>query len=878
MNFNTYPNRGFLNTYFGFKLVDYNHDKKFRFTFSDGSSTDWVSENILVYKQFLKAGEQTIILETENETIEKTILIEDSLKLGNGKSLNIFFSENDNIIIQRKTTGIQVFFKHLNNKISKDILPDEIWNWNNSHFLFFTKSNKATKFPFGKFGFFDFEIGEFTEEFEGTFILYSEDNRKIISHEENKIFIRYPDKETTVSDGEFLAIDDTNSFLFFKTNNVLKQLNIAENVTTDIGEYEFHELTKALNLIVLKKDNFFLIWDIQKRFFIERRISSDYSVYSDGAIFKYKQEENSFKINFINANTRIEKTRFERFENHLSQDRKYFIRNSSLKYFQSFLIDELDKEFRIHKYNFKNVLIADLIEVEIEDKRRLFSLHKNRVEFQGEGEIVCGFRKDEKNYVIIKNTNEVSFFEYTSYLKLIQKYTGNFDIQYLDKLINQNNLWITISINHFKVFNGITKEEIKEIKKKETFCNWVLTEERKFLNVFTLEEKNSNFDSYYSINSSMTDGVIQKADGFYLVNIQKGDLTEKKIFDSDLVYTNCDVHPTGKIAVLTHPNMTEFLDLETFDFISVPDTSFIRIDHSGNFVLKDLMHHNASPRIFEPKTYTEIKHPNFNIFKFYSPDGKYKSNIGIESKEIQTIVPDQFVVENGIRRPLTITKIEKWVTIIDEKINKEYKVKVYEGTKWFNFLSFSFDNKFFALAGCNSGGVLELFSIEENDGINQVALLHQRNANWRCIFSPNKKYLACYDSNPITYIYSLSPINSVEMEKGVYKIQDRSVECYSQDSLFIVLSQHKYAAVTTGGIGWIPSSKIFISDSESRIEFLELDEHNTQVVFANFSSDGKKLISRSDDGIVVIRNFDYDKLVESKTELEKQQQTVDISK
>jgi len=882
MNFNTYPNRGFLNTYFGIKILDFKTDTKFRFTFSDGSATNWMNENTLVYKQFLKPGEQTIILETEQERIEKKIVIEDSFKLGSGKSLNIFFPENNKIIIQRKTTGIEVFYKELNNKISMEILPDEIWNWNDTHLLFFTNSIKQTKFGSGKFGFFDFGISQLTEEFDGTFIFYSRDERKIIYHTESELFIRYPDKDTTVIEGEFLTIDNSNSFLFYKKDEVVKQLNITENVTTEIGQYEFHELTKALNLIAFKKDDVYLIWDIQKRYFIERSIRSDYTIYEDGTILKFSQAENSLKTCFINATTRVEKSRFERFENHISHDRKYLIRSSSFKYFQSLPFEAFDRESRIHKFKFKSVLISDLIEIEIEDKRRIFSLGGNKIVFQGDGEIVCCFHKNEKYYVVIENETSVSFFEYTTYLKLLQKFTGKFEIEHLEKLLTQNNLWITISYNHFKVYQAITKDELAEIKVKEKFDDWILTDEKKFINSQTLEEKPSNFNSYYSVNSSLTEGIINKANGFYLVNIQIDDLTERKIFDSDLVYTNCDVHPNGKIAILSHQGMTEFLDLYSFDKIEVPNTSFLRFDDNGKVILNSGTHYNIKPRIFDPITCQEIPQNNFVYFKYFSPDGTLKSNHKIEVTEYEKDHPSEKEIVNSIAVPKKIKYVEKRISILNHPSDNESKLLMKSSPDFINFLSFSPQNNYIAYAGkvSWSNGVVELFKVSTTN--TEVTLLDSKvfvagKAIWRCVFSSDNKYLGYYTSDTLTYIVELETV-FIPNPPEPRKISYRSIECFSPDSLFIVLSQHRYEAITVGGVGWIPSSKIFITDITSLAELLELDEHNSQVVFANFSSNGKKLISRSDDGIVIIRNFDYDKLVESKTEFERQQQPVDISK
>src|SRR5687768_1961517 len=110
LDFNTYPQRGFLNTHFGIKLTEHVSSGKFRFSFSDGTSTSWLTEGTIIYKQFSKAGEHCVCLESGDSRIEKKLYVEDSYKLGNGKAIGFIYPNVDNIIIQKKTTGIVIYY------------------------------------------------------------------------------------------------------------------------------------------------------------------------------------------------------------------------------------------------------------------------------------------------------------------------------------------------------------------------------------------------------------------------------------------------------------------------------------------------------------------------------------------------------------------------------------------------------------------------------------------------------------------------------------------------------------------------------------------------------------------------------------------------
>ena len=811
--------------------------------------------------------------ECDGKKIQNKLLVADSYKFGNGQTLEIVFPEIKTVILQRKTTGTNIFYIEMGKTVSKDVLPDEILSWDESHSLFVSTYQSKKKTPLARFGIFNYDTAEFAYEYEGHYVKYWDESRELIFFQEGKICILSPTNGLVEFEGSFKAFNAANHIhdnckIIYEREGNLWQFALRYNKHEKIGPYEFHELTPADNLIVVSANDKYNIWDIYSGKFVEINVNT-YTIFENRDILIHDFNEGGLTLKIVSSNNGTEARRVEYFTNSLSEDGKFIIRKSSLNYFQVYKREALDAAFRTLPYKYIKALISDLIIIESEGKEVIYSLQKNKIVFAKEEKNFFAFRYGGKNLIVIESNSEVSFYEYTATFRKLITYEGNFEQALINRLIQNGHLWIhTDMFNKFKIFDGLTKTQLKEVYVKSSFGDWILTDNSSVLNRQTLEERTVSYDDLYQITDDVREAIVKKNDGYYLVSLLEQNKKEEMIFLPDLVYSDCEIHPSGKAAILCkqgatvfQPVLTELLDLDTMEKIEVPDTSFVRIDHRNNIILKGGMRKNSTPRIFDPISFQEITYPNFSLYKYYSPDGRFKSNIGIETIQTQEVVPKQFLIENGVRKPKTITKTEKWITIIDELYNKEYKVKVYENTKWFNFLSFSYDNRFIAIAGQNNVGILQLFEVRNNSSVEPIILIKRGMANWRCVFSTNGKYVACYDSNPITYIYSLEESEGAAIEKSVSQIQDRSIECFSPDSNFMVLSQHKYLAISTGGIGWIPSSRIFINDTESKAQVLKLTEHTTQVKFANFSADCTKLISRSEDGIVIIRNFDYDNLL-----------------
>ena len=71
----------------------------------------------------------------------------------------------------------------------------------------------------------------------------------------------------------------------------------------------------------------------------------------------------------------------------------------------------------------------------------------------------------------------------------------------------------------------------------------------------------------------------------------------------------------------------------------------------------------------------------------------------------------------------------------------------------------------------------------------------------------------------------------------------------------IVLSDRSYHAITAGGLGWSETKSLWLVSTSTSEVVKQFKDHNTEIQFANFSDDGTKLLSRSKDGIVIVRNL-----------------------
>jgi hypothetical protein len=187
---------------------------------------------------------------------------------------------------------------------------------------------------------------------------------------------------------------------------------------------------------------------------------------------------------------------------------------------------------------------------------------------------------------------------------------------------------------------------------------------------------------------------------------------------------------------------------------------------------------------------------------------------------------------------------------------------------YINYVSFSYDCKYVAIAGYrNSGGLFIIYDLETKSTV-----VHEDTfrAVWNVSFSA-KNALASYTSNPKTMFASSKDeyINMCERDKI---IEGHNFLTFSPDGMYFALSQQGYISKydVNGNVhniwGHQPSSLVDIrsvlSQGNTLTEFSDLGDsgisetsRRASVASVSFSNDNKRLMMVGEDGVVIIRNL-----------------------
>lgn len=183
---------------------------------------------------------------------------------------------------------------------------------------------------------------------------------------------------------------------------------------------------------------------------------------------------------------------------------------------------------------------------------------------------------------------------------------------------------------------------------------------------------------------------------------------------------------------------------------------------------------------------------------------------------------------------------------------------------YLNYVAFSADSKRVAIAGKykDASGLCVIYDMERN------TILHHSITNkdvgktmaiWLASFS-NNSYVAYYDSTPNTFLVkdAFTPI----------KIGGRSFLTFSPSGKYMALSKQGYVPFESGELFWghVPSCDIYIASVDEPKKCLcHFNDHGAGIVgtgtgrdtvaTASFSADEKRILSVSNDGVVVVRNL-----------------------
>lgn len=220
------------------------------------------------------------------------------------------------------------------------------------------------------------------------------------------------------------------------------------------------------------------------------------------------------------------------------------------------------------------------------------------------------------------------------------------------------------------------------------------------------------------------------------------------------------------------------------------------------------------------------------------------------------------------------------VVLIRKKSDDSVFAKIYlDSPLWFlNYVSFSYDNKYVAIAGryyndSQYGGLFLVYDLETGE-----VVINRKNswAVWITAFN-KQNHVASYSSEPITYDAQLSDL---EKDICVNSHNGLSFLTFSPDGKYVALSNQGYISkydkqgnerkkwghMSSCDVYVVKSSKMdsvlfkYSDLSKSGIDGLSDKEHNCpeSVSSVSFSNDNKRLMMVGNDGVVIIRNLHLD--------------------
>lgn len=205
------------------------------------------------------------------------------------------------------------------------------------------------------------------------------------------------------------------------------------------------------------------------------------------------------------------------------------------------------------------------------------------------------------------------------------------------------------------------------------------------------------------------------------------------------------------------------------------------------------------------------------------------------------------------------------------------KIELGEPLNYINYVSFSYDSNYMALAGYRGnresswGGLLLIYDLIKKK---TITFQNTQRAVWLTAFS-KQNALASYTSNPFTFFakdekeFNYEEFNSKLIDK-------RSFLTFSPDGVYFAVSKQGYVSKydrfgnINQGWGHQPSSLVEIrltSDKDNTIvKFNDLSNagiadvatSKESVASVSFSNDNKKLMMVGKDGVVIVRNLHLD--------------------
>jgi hypothetical protein len=549
------------------------------------------------------------------------------------------------------------------------------------------------------------------------------------------------------------------------------------------------------------------------------------------------------------------------------------------------------------------------------------------------------FMVNDKPYLLAKHDVSYSLMVFEDEIKTIFEDVKIHNIEYLKKhkkifySIGEEILIYDLRKGFYCSFN------IKLDKTPESFLdkyifgeNYALTSSNLLLNPKTLEIK----DFYsrviescsFQLNKVLTINQNNLILSVYNIKLNSYEEYEIKLKEED--YAESYLSPNGEFLLLKdQSNQYLWFDIKKNEVIKFFNGKFLEFSKEGNLIVEEFIDRTRKVKIFDPKSFSDITPINYHYYKFKSSDGKLFAELDLKTKYINMLNGNElsrfdyleyqialgegifgkkksdgeveinrknlFLEYNSRFRELKVfnylniktddfIEIERYIEIGIVETNTKVKILLPSDTEFYNYASFSHDNKFVGIVGkpnkdSRNKSLILLCSIYFSDSnkalmVNDTFISREPSmASWVCGFS-NTGYFGTYDSGPNTFIINLNNCNYLEEENKMVNLNESKLKiwkkiwgknflCFSPSGNYMALSEQGYRAMSLGGSGHQESNSVYIADTNTGSILTSFAEHGDAVgsirdkdlTFVAFSEDEKRLMSRSKDGVVIVRNI-----------------------
>jgi len=472
------------------------------------------------------------------------------------------------------------------------------------------------------------------------------------------------------------------------------------------------------------------------------------------------------------------------------------------------------------------------------------------------------------------------------------------------------------------------------------FEKYALSSNQIVFNPVTLEIKDAFIGNIESHSKQLNKIVSHRTNKIYLSNfnpqIGKYELSEISIDDNK--YRESYLSPNGQFLVLQdESNKYSFYDIEKGETINFISGNFLAFRNDGSLIIEQDV--TKAVKIIDPKTFQDITPPNYHHYRFMSPDGKLYAQVAskvryfhkLNGKELKVeevskfrqdldepsfylqetekeqakikVDKNRLQIFNSYKEQFqalgledyteinshSVVKIEKYTEFGITGTSKVKEIILPEDTQFYNYASFSYDNRYLGLVyRLGTGGGIHFIKINFDEKESSLEILdtylsrYPRYASWVCGISKTG-FFATYDSTPDTYIINVAEnlfenkTTEIELRQNIYKsktniyhtynkwneIKGKNFLCFSPTGKFLALSEQGYEPLTLGGYGHQESGAVHIANTNSGKLICSFNDHGSHLVnpkikdtiFVSFSEDEKRLMSMSKDGVVIVRDL-----------------------